>query len=438
MRCFHLTLPAFALTLGLVPACGDSTTKGDVADTTDTAADSQETADAGDTGDADPSDADDSDARPDDTQGADGSDTSDGSGGDTTVTPDPRYHFAIVDKPAAVDVTPDGAIALFWDSASVGGDAWLYGVEDGSLNLVTAVGDPLRDFPTGLSDDLRISALYGQPVQAGVWTGTAWERIVSPTAEGCGLDPEAPTFGDLGGAWDISADGLTVVGLFWDGCTTVAFAAVEGESGREIKLLDRLGERFPGASLDPVNRATVVSKNGTIAAGFAQTAIVDRWPAVWSVADKSGELLEAGETYPPDAPGEVLAASADGVFVGGTWNQRGFIWSKLGGLVDIGGLPELLPGEPTYVNAISADGKLAFGGSGGGFFGVSQAFVWSADKGVRRLRDLANAGGLNLPEDLVLSSVFAASDDGTVLVGTLVDASFQTRGFVLRMPRDAY
>jgi uncharacterized membrane protein len=441
MRRFHSAILGLALPLTLATACGEETAMGDASDTRD----SSEVSDTVEADTADTVESDGSDTRPDDTSDAGDTapgDSDPGDAGDVadteTIAPDPRYHFAIVDKPAAVDVTPDGAIALFWDYGSANGDAWLYGVEAGTLNLATSVGDPLRNFPTGLSDDLRISALYGQPVQAGLWSGTAWERIVSPLPEGCGVDPEAPTMGDLGGAWDVSADGLTVVGLFWEGCTTVAFAAVEGESGRDIAILDRLGERYPEAVLDPVNRATVVSKNGKVAAGFAQTAIVDRWPAVWSVADHSGELLVAGETYPSDAPGEVLAVSADGVFVGGTWNQRGFLWSKLGGLVDIGGLPELLPGEPTYVNAISADGKLAFGGSGGGFFGVSQAFVWSADKGVRRLRDLANAGGLAIPEETILSSVFAASDDGTVLVGTLTDANFQTKGFVLRMPRDAY
>jgi len=441
----RISILVLALTLAVLPACGDDPADGDANDTSeliDLTGDSQDSDaaenDAADTpADAAPDVSDGDDAA----TGNDGEDATDAPDGDVTadtITPDPRYRFAIVDRPAVVDITPDGAIALFWDSASTTGDVWLYGVENGSLDLATSVGDPLRNFPTGMSDDLRITALFGQPVQAGIWNGTSWERIASPLPDGCGLEPEFPEYGDLGAAWDVSADGLAVVGLFWEGCTTVAFAAVEGESGRDVQLLERLGERYEGATLDPVNRATVVSDDGKVAAGFAQTATVDRWPAIWNVADRSGELLEAGDTYPADAPGEVLSISADGSVVAGTWNQRGFIWSSTGGLMDIGGFPELLPGEPTFVNALSADGKLAFGGSGGGFFGVSQAFVWSADKGFRKVRDLANAGGLNIPEDVILQSIYAISTDGTVLVGSLIDPMFQSKSFVLKLPASAF
>ncbi len=87
--------------------------------------------------------------------------------------------------------------------------------------------------------------------------------------------------------------------------------------------LELLGEPFPDDPNPPSNRATVVSGNGLVAAGWAQTSIVDRWPAVWQ-ADGSGSLLAAGVS--DDTPGEILAINFDGTVMAGTWGGQGFIW----------------------------------------------------------------------------------------------------------------
>lgn len=54
------------------------------------------------------------------------------------------------------------------------------------------------------------------------------------------------------------------------------------------------------------------------------------------------------------------------------------------------------------------------------------------------LAELAEAGGVELPDGLILNSVLGASEDGTVLIGTATDADFALKTFVLRVPASAY
>lgn len=319
----------------------------------------------------------------------------------------------------AVDVTPDGATAVVQDPGSAEGDTYFYDVATGQLRLVTTVGDPARDFATGVSATGRVSAMHGVPVEASVWSATAdWVDLPDPFATGCDSDHAA--------AWDVSADGTVVVGLAWEACSPVAVRWVEGTSGFTATTLERLGSS--ASASPPTNRATVVSDDGMVAAGFAQTDVVDRWPAIWR-ADGSGVLLPGTI---PDAPGEILAISPDGGVVAGIWNNEGFTYTEAGGVVSLGVLPTGLPGDATYPNAIAADGALVFGGSGG------VAFVWTAVAGMRALADLVAASGIEIPSGTTLSNVLAASDDGEIVLGTANAPSGAAMSFVLRLPVSAY
>ena len=94
----------------------------------------------------------------------------------------------------------------------------------------------------------------------------------------------------------------------------------------------------------------MISDDGTVIAGFAENDPVDRWPAVWR-QDGSGFLLPGTV---PDAPGEVLAVSADGRVVAGTWNLEAFYWTEDEGVVSIGRLPTSFGGDTAYANAPSS------------------------------------------------------------------------------------
>lgn len=322
-----------------------------------------------------------------------------------------------------VDLTPDGTLAVVQDPGSAEGDTYFYDVASGDLSLVTTVGDPARDFATGVSAAGRLSALHGVPIEAGVWTmAGGWVDLESPYATGCDADHA--------GAWDVSADGTVIVGLAWDGCIPAAMRWTEGTGGITTTTLERLGSTGSGAL--PVNRATVVSDDGMVVAGFAQTDMVDRWPAIWRANGTA--LLLPGDV--PDAPGEVLSISPDGSVVAGIWNLQGFVWTEAGGVVSLGMLPTGLGGDSTYPNAIAADGELIFGGSGG--FGVTQAFVWTEAAGMRTLEEIVAANGIVLPSGYTLQNVLAASNDGTVILGSAATGTGTPMSFVLRLPVSAY
>lgn len=326
-----------------------------------------------------------------------------------------------------VDLTPDGSIAALQDGNSFTGDLYFYHTETGAIEFATAIGDPTRDFATGMSANGTVSALHGDPVQAGLWTKSGgWTDISSVYRTRCGED--------IAGGWDVSADGRSMVGLVWHGCNAEAFRWDAAGSG-VMTPLELLGENYPGNPNPPSNRATVISDDGAVAAGFAQIAAADRWAAIWQ-ADGSGTLL-AGLAN--DRPSEVLTISADGGVAAGIWGMNAFYWTATTGMVDMGILPDATPDlDPHYANAVAADGQLIFGGSGSPWFSIPRAFVWTQAEGMRVLADVMAEAGLPLPEGYLLTNVIAASNDGTVILGAAYDPDGWQVSFVLRLPLSAY
>jgi hypothetical protein len=339
----------------------------------------------------------------------------------------PPPGLTLFDFLIAVDVTPDGRTAVFEEITSTEVTAILVDTVTGAVVPGGVVGNPSRNLATAISAGGTITALHGEPVQAGIWTAASgWTDLGSPHAAGCGAD-------EISGAWDISADGHVVVGLAWDGCAPDAFLWTDAGGTGAFTSLERLGAPAPGSPSAPANRATVVSDDGSVIAGFAQNGPIDRSPAVWA-ADGTGFLLDPAQM---DTPGEILSISPDGDLLGGLWAFDGFVWTSAGGTVFLPRLDISLPTDPVYPNAI-ADGGLVFGGIGDAFFSIPTAFVWRADAGTRSLAEVAVAAGVSIPEGTILNSVLAASADGTVLIGTAMDVDFNPKTFVLRLPAGAY
>jgi len=337
--------------------------------------------------------------------------------------PPPPPGIQFLDFALAIDITPDGRYAVFESFTSSAAIVQVYDTILGETVDETELGDPSRNVATGVSATRRISALHGMPVQAGIYSdATGWVDLGSPHAAGCGSD-------EISGAFDISADGHVVVGLAWNGCTPDAFRWSDATGTGTFTPLELLGTSFPDTpATPPVNRATVVSRDGRIAAGFAQLGNIDRSPAVWR-ADGTGFLLDPTAT---DTPGEVLSIAADGTLVAGISGNDGFTWTAATGMVAIPRLDVALPSDPIYPNAI-VNGTV-FGGIGSAFFSIPIAFAWTPSAGTRALADLVTAAGIALPEGMTLNSVLAASADGTVLIGTAMDADFLQQTFVLRLP----
>jgi hypothetical protein len=140
--------------------------------------------------------------------------------------------------------------------------------------------------------------------------------------------------------------------------------------------------------------------------------------------------------------GEVLSMSPDGTMAAGVWNLDGFTWTKAGGVVDIGKLPNAQPTDQAFLNAIADNNLLVVGGCGdpnpGGLGNPIAAIVWTKAKGMRALQDIVTAKGLAIPNGYALTNVMGASADGSVLLGYATDAQYGTHNFVLRLPASTY
>lgn len=342
-------------------------------------------------------------------------------GGVSKVTPAIKF----VDLGMPMDLTPDGSIALIQDATSLAGDTYFYNTKTGALTLKTQVGDATKDLATGISATLKISAMHGVPVFAGIFSeADGWRDLVSPYAAGC--DP------DLAGAFDLSADGKVAVGILWNGCHAEAFRWVDTGAKSALTPLQIIGSSSSNNA--PTNRATKISDDGKIAAGFAESGALDRSPARWT-EDGKGQLLDPTNL---DTPGEVLSISADGATLAGITGYDGFRWTEAGGYVPLERLASSLPSDKTFPNAIAAKGQLIFGGVGDAFSGLPVAFVWTAAAGSRSLQDLVVANGLSIPDGYALTNVLAASTDGTIVLGVVTTEAQQTKSFVLELPVEAY
>ncbi|MBL8625289.1 MAG: hypothetical protein JNK64_28520, partial [Myxococcales bacterium] len=223
--------------------------------------------------------------------------------------------FRLFDYPLAIDVSPDGSRAVFQDFAGGVATVVVHDTATGVSTTVAELGDPARTLATGVAAAGRISALRNEPLEAALWSPTGgWVDLGSPFAAGCG-DAE------VSGAFDLSADGHVAVGLAWDGCVAKAFRWSDASGAGAFVPLAVLGQSAAGPGTPPTNRATVVSDDGRVAAGFAENGMVDRSPAIWQ-ADGTGELLDPAVM---DAPGEVLAIDGVGAVIAGQRGNDGFI-----------------------------------------------------------------------------------------------------------------
>jgi hypothetical protein len=241
-----------------------------------------------------------------------------------------------------------------------------------------------------------------------VWSeADGWTAIASPF----------PTCGETesGAAFDLTADGARAVGYFWDGCASgQAFVS----DGAGADLLDRVG--VPG-----FERATVISADGSVIGGFAPVQVgeffVDRSPAVWH-PDGTGFLLDGTTAN----PGEITAASADGSVLAGLWAHEtdgitGFTWTEAGGVTRFTTTSEGKAFESIFTTDISGDGSVVVGTLA--VFDPDQltttthGFVRDPVNGLRPISELASANGIEIPDDMRLTTVASVSADGTIFLG---------------------
>lgn len=215
----------------------------------------------------------------------------------------------------------------------------------------------------------------------------------------------APEGATTSGAVAVSADGATAVGYMdsEDGYQACHWTTAGGLQGLGF---------LPGGI---ESRALAVSSNGSVIVGFSHsTAGVRAFRWTGSGAMQNLGILTNG------AISRAAGVSADGaVVVGMVQNsdagrrERAFRWTAQQGMVDLAGPPGT---DDAAALATSADGSVVVGYMSN-TNGWKQAFVWDAANGMRSVKSVLTAAGVDTGTWL-LNMAMGVSADGRVVVGT--------------------
>jgi uncharacterized membrane protein len=290
----------------------------------------------------------------------------------------------------ALKVSADGTLVS--GSANGGGFTWTSG---GGVTLIGGSNDSV-----GSSDDGTVlggtmpSGGFSGP---GRWTsGSGWVDFPTLGVTGCP---------DFGSAYDISADGSTVVGLGWNGCSALAF---KWDTVGGIVALPQTGSSA---------RANGISGDGQVIGGWQQFA--NRSPCIW-LANGNEILLNTS------ASGEIHGLNSDGSLAVGEMNGQSIFWSAANGVTNLGNLPGFFGNSGAY--AVSEGGLVA--GGGAGFASpfdptTASATIWAPDTGVLRgLREVLEEQGAFVPAEFTLQFLMGISADGSVIAGQAAGPGF--------------
>ena len=301
---------------------------------------------------------------------------------------------------SADDMSPDGRFIV---GTSVTGP-YLYDRQTKTMTNLPAPGLSA----VGVSDDG--SVVVGDIVDpTGVGSNVAARWTSSTGWVSLGFLPNAGACPSRSDSYEVSADGNVVVGLsFFDGCQAAGFIWTESTGMQPLESL-----------ANGVNRASVVSADGTLVGGFAQGSF-SRTPAFWG-SDLVGELLD-----PPngDAIGEVHGMKDDGsIMLGeflpgdetGTGVATKWTFNGVGWDAETIGNGSILPGWVGIPTDISNDGTIV------GFdILLTNRRAWIQYQGqgdLILLKAWANSLGAGIPANQDLQVCQAISADGSVICG---------------------
>ena len=160
------------------------------------------------------------------------------------------------------------------------------------------------------------------------------------------------------------------------------------------------------------------SADGSLVVGWAGASGAPERAFRWTSA--SGMLdLGLSSTQPSHAS----AVSADGSTIVG-WagpTDRAFRWTPAGGPADLGAL-----GDWSRALDVSADGRIIVGVAENG------AFIWDPDHGIRPLKSILTAAGLDLT-GWNLGGATALSADGSIITGYGLNPTGQSESWIARV-----
>lgn len=294
---------------------------------------------------------------------------------------------------SAMDMSPDGRFVV---GNTLTHEPYIW---DTVLDVMTILPPPGIN-AVAVSDDGTI-VLGNIPDPEGIGTQVAAIiNVGEPEWQSLGYLPNALGCPSRSSAYELSADGSVAVGLSWDGCDAVAFRWTAASGMEALQHLANGG-----------NRASVISGDGALIAGFAQGSF-SRTPAMWDDT-LAGVLLD-----PPDgdAHGEVRGMSDDGSILLANWNEDAVKWTADGG-VEIIGNGQIIPGWVGNPMDIADNGTIV----GFDIIMLSRR-AWIQPQGEGLQRDLLaylQVNGSTIPPELStgLEVAQAVSRDGRFIIG---------------------
>lgn len=318
----------------------------------------------------------------------------------------------------AFGVSADGSTVVGQGNSASGAEAFRWTQAGGIVGLGLLSGHNESE-AFGVSADGSVVVGRSGPLNS---TGEAFRWTQASGMIGLG-DLPGSVFASR--AQGVSADGSVVVG----GSFSVSgLEPFRWEGGAMTGLGDLPGGGAAGGiALD-------VSGDGQTVVGRSPSTSGDE-AFVWTQA---GGMVGLGDFSGGLFFSSANAISADGSTVVGRGSpasgDEAFIWTQKGGMVGLGELPNG-PVQSTAL-AVSADGSIVVGQTNP-LSSFPGAFIWSAAKGMRPLRDiLTNDLGLNLT-GWTLRGATDISDDGLTIVGTGTNPSGFPEAWIATIPEPA-
>lgn len=274
-------------------------------------------------------------------------------------------------------------------------------------NLFTMIeGEPIGtgvEIVQAVSDDGGVvlgniaGGFEGTEHTAGIWTDAdGWTSL--------GFLPNAGSCPSKSSGYDISGDGTIATGLSWDGCNSRGFRWTQETGMQELENL-AFGN----------NRASIMSSDGSVFAGFAQ-GVFNRTPATWDGDTLAGTLLDPAAEF----EGEFEGISDDGSVVLGSWwfGDADFVFDAgkvVNGTASRIGAGSLLPGWGGIPLDIADNGTIV------GFDILhTNRRAWIQPKGEGDLIELVSwleSHGATVPAGARLEVCQAISADGRYIIG---------------------
>lgn len=305
------------------------------------------------------------------------------------MSPDGRYIVGAIDSDG--DLFADGS--YWWDRQT-----------NTVLDISAGVIATGNENATAVSADGSI-VVGSIPDPEGLATSVAGIWNIEDGWVSLGYLPNAGACPSRSNAYEISDDGSTVVGLSWEGCSGRGFKWTQANGMEELEVGGSGG-----------CRASVVSMDGSVIAGFCQGNF-NRSPMMWDGVTNAGSLLDPSG----DAQGEWHGLSDDGtillgsIFMGGADGLFDAVkWTEAGGL-EVLGNGSIIGGWGGVPQDIADDGTVV------GFdILLGNRRAWIQPGGVGPLLDLKTyiqSIGATVPAGFELQVAQAISADGRTIIG---------------------